>query len=122
VFVLVVDDHEDARDGCAQYLEVLGLRVATAEDGVDAVDKALALHPDVILMDLSMPRLDGFEATRRIKADPRTRDIPVIALTALSGEGTFEKARAAGCDGLLRKPAEFTQVTSEISRVVQRGN
>src|SRR6185503_15571707 len=77
--VLIVDDYAEGREVCAEYLAFRGFRVATAEDGMDALDKTRALHPDVILMDLSLPRLDGWEASRRLKADASTRHIPIIA-------------------------------------------
>ena len=79
--VLVVDDYAAAREMYAEYLEFSGFRVAEAKNGAEALDKAFALTPDVILMDLSLPVMDGWEATRRLKADERTRGIPVVALT-----------------------------------------
>src|SRR5262249_15295979 len=79
--ILVVDDYQDAREMYAEYLQFSGFRVAEARNGNEAVDQAFALKPDLILMDLSLPGMDGWEATRQLKADERTRNIPVVALT-----------------------------------------
>ncbi len=79
--VLVVDDFADAREMYGEYLKFCGFRVAEAQNGVEAIDKAKRLKPDLILMDLSMPVVDGWEATRRLKADASTKGIPVVALT-----------------------------------------
>jgi len=100
--VLVVDDDEDARTIYQQYLRHKGCRVVTARDGVSAVEKAQRHRPNVIVMDLAMPLMDGWEATARLKRAPLTRGIPVIVLTAVQMSG--EKSRAAGCDGFLAKP------------------
>ncbi|HUG54864.1 MAG TPA: response regulator, partial [Vicinamibacteria bacterium] len=90
--ILVVDDTLDARELYAEYLRIAGLRAEVAEDGYEAVAKATALRPSVIIMDLSMPRMDGWEATRRIKANPATRDIPIIALTGHVIERSRERS------------------------------
>jgi two-component system cell cycle response regulator DivK len=97
-----VDDDLDARTIYRQYLKHVGCRVVTARDGLAALDKAVQHRPDVIVMDLVMPRLDGWEATKRLKRTKVTRKIPVIVLSAvqMSGDG----ARAAGCAGFLAKP------------------
>ncbi len=102
--VLVVDDVEHGREIFAEFLEFRGFRVATAADGQEALEKAYELRPDVILMDLSLPGIDGWEATRRLKQDDRTRDIPIIALTAHALASAHDKARAAGCDAVVTKP------------------
>ncbi len=102
--VLIVDDYAEGREVCAEYLAFRGYRVATAEDGVDALAKVHELHPDVILMDLSLPRLDGWEASRRLKADDSTRHIPIIALTAHALPSAREKAVTAGCAAVMTKP------------------
>ena len=116
--VLVVDDYEDAREMYSESLLVLGFRVATACDGVEAVAKARALAPDVILMDLSLPGIDGWEATRLLKADDLTRHIPVVALTGHAPGHAADRAKAAGCDRLLIKPALPDQVVAEVRRVL----
>src|SRR5688500_1497822 len=102
--VLLVDDSEDNREVYAQYLTFNGFRVEIAVDGIEAVEKAARLKPDVIVMDLSLPRLDGWEATRQIKSAPTTSGIPVIALTGHAVSESKRKAQDAGCSGYLTKP------------------
>jgi CheY-like chemotaxis protein len=114
--VLIVDDYAEGREVCAEYLAFRGFRVATAEDGLDALDKARALLPDVILMDLSLPRLDGWEASRRLKADARTRHIPIVALTAHALSSAREKAVAAGCDEVVTKPCPPRELEDAVRR------
>jgi two-component system cell cycle response regulator DivK len=114
--VLIADDTEDVRSICAEYLQYREYRVATAGDGQEAFDQALALLPDVIVMDLSMPVLDGLEATRRLKADDRTRHIPVIALTAHAMRASVEEALAAGFDVVVTKPCLPSDLEKEIFR------
>src|SRR5581483_11526978 len=94
--VLLVDDYPDAREMYAEYLEFSGFRIVQAGNGLEAIDRALDSHPDVILMDLSLPIMDGWEATRRLKADPRTKQIPVLAVTGHALTGISEDARNAG--------------------------
>ena len=102
IHVLVVDDNADCRDLFSTYLTNVGCTVRTAEDGRDALDAASRWAPDVIVMDLSMPHVDGWTASKRLKASPATRGIPIIALSAI--EMGREGARAAGCDAYLAKP------------------
>src|SRR2546430_17181080 len=98
-------------------LELLdGFEVMTAEDGERGCAMALSERPDIILMDLEMPGVDGWEATRRLKADPKTRDIPVIALSAHALAGSREKALAAGCDEFDTKPIEFDRLVATMRR------
>ncbi len=118
--VLVVDDVEEGREICAEYLSFRGYGVAAAEDGFDAIEKATALRPDVILMDLSLPGMDGWEATRRIKEDARTRHIPVIALTAHALPSAHEKAREAGCDAVVTKPCLPQDLVLEVERQLEK--
>ncbi|MGH9313902.1 MAG: response regulator [Vicinamibacterales bacterium] len=102
--ILLVEDYDDAREMYRDYLEFAGFQVDTARDGHEALDKARALMPDLILMDLSLPGLDGWEATRVLKTDPATSHLVIVALSAhaLAAEG--ERARVAGCDGFIAKP------------------
>ena len=118
LLVLLVDDYPDNRDIYVQFLTYSGLRVEEAENGHQALDKAFELRPDVIVMDLSLPGLDGWEATRRLKQDPRTRDIPVIALTGHALTGSEHTAREAGCDRFLTKPCSPSVLGQEIRRVL----
>jgi len=116
--VLVVDDVADIRDTCADYLELFRFRTATAVDGLDALHKAGELHPDVILMDLAMPKLDGCEATRRLKLDARTRDIPILAVTAETGAGVRDRVREVGCAGLMSKPVAPARLVEKIRELL----
>jgi CheY-like chemotaxis protein len=114
--ILLVDDFQDNREMYAMFLDHTGYRVAEAANGYEALDQAFALLPDLIVMDLSLPGLDGWEATRRLKADARTRHIPVVALTSHALEGFSEGARAAGCDAFVTKPCLPDQLVAEIRR------
>jgi two-component system, cell cycle response regulator DivK len=116
--VLVVDDFLDAREMYAEYFVFSGFRVVEATNGEEAVRKALELTPQVILMDLSMPGMDGWEATRRLKADQRTKDIPVIALTGHALTGLSESAKLAGCDAFVTKPCLPHKLFEEVRRVL----
>jgi two-component system, cell cycle response regulator DivK len=114
--ILVVDDYQDAREMYAEYLEFSGFRVAEARNGAEALDKAFELTPDVILMDLSLPVMDGWEATRRLKADERTRAIPVVALTGHALSGHSNGAREAGCDAFVTKPCLPDALVQEVKK------
>ena len=103
--ILIVEDDVDNRRIVAKTLTVEGYEVIEAIDGIEALAHAQTDHPDLILMDLALPNMDGWEATRRLKSDPRTRAIPVVALTAVAMRGDEEQARAAGCDDYIAKPA-----------------
>src|SRR5262245_41328984 len=116
--ILVVDDFEDNREMYTQFLRHSGYRVAEAVDGVEALDKAAALKPDLIVMDLSLPRMDGWEATRRLKKDPVTIHIPVVALTGHALAGHAEGALAAGCDSFVTKPCIPADLEAESRRVL----
>lgn len=118
--VLVVDDYLEAREICAEYLGFHGFRVATAEDGEEALAKAFELIPDVILMDLSLPRLDGWAATRRLKDDPRTRTIPIVALTGHAQSTERDRALAAGCDDVITKPVVPRDLLAQVERHLGR--
>jgi two-component system cell cycle response regulator DivK len=102
--ILLAEDFEDARELYRDYLEFSGFTVRTANNGREAVDQALALHPDIILMDASMPVLDGWQATRELKANPATKHIPILALTAHAFDDARREAREVGCDGFVTKP------------------
>jgi two-component system, cell cycle response regulator DivK len=114
--VLVVDDVAHGREIFAEYLEFRGFRVATAEDGIEAMEKAFDLRPDVILMDLSLPGIDGWEATRRLKQDERTRGIPIIALTAHALASAHDRAKEVGCDAVVTKPCIPKDLEAEVRR------
>lgn len=114
--VLVVDDVAHGREIFAEYLEFRGFRVATAEDGIEAMEKAFELRPDVILMDLSLPGIDGWEATRRLKQDERTSAIPIIALTAHALASAHDRAKEVGCDAVVTKPCIPKDLEAEVRR------
>jgi len=116
--VLLVDDYPDNRDIYVQFLTYSGLRVEEAENGYEALDKAFALRPDVIVMDLSLPGLDGWEATRRLKRDTRTRHIPVVVLTGHALAGHSQGAMDAGCDAFITKPCLPERLLEEIRSIL----
>lgn len=119
--VLVVDDYLEAREICAEYLGFHGYRVVTAEDGEEALTKAFELIPDVILMDLSLPRLDGWAATRRLKDDPRTQAIPIVALTGHALSTERERALEAGCDDVITKPVVPRDLLAQVQHLLGGG-
>jgi CheY-like chemotaxis protein len=118
--ILLVEDNEMNRDMLARRLERRGYTVVIAVDGGEGVARAREDDPDLILMDMSLPVLDGWEATRQIKADEATRAIPVIALTAHAMSGDKEKALAAGCDDYDTKPIELPRLLEKIETLLAR--
>jgi len=115
--VLVVEDLEDTRDLVSDVLAAAGFQVVGAQNGIDAVDSAVKLLPDLILMDLSLPVMGGCEAARLLKSDTRTCDIPIVAVTGWSS--LLEQARAAGCDAFLVKPCEPNRLIGEVRRFLR---
>ena len=118
--VLVVEDYQDAREMYAAYLQFSGFDVAEASNGLEAVEKTTELLPDIVLMDLALPRMDGWEATRRLKADARTRHIPVVALTGHALAGHADGAREAGCDAFVTKTCLPDALVAEIRRLLDQ--
>jgi two-component system cell cycle response regulator DivK len=118
--VLVVEDYQDAREMYAAYLQFSGFDVAEAGNGVEAIEKTHELLPDIVLMDLALPRMDGWEATRRLKNDERTRHIPIVALTGHALAGHAEGAREAGCDAFVTKPCLPDALVAEIKRLLDQ--
>ena len=116
--VLVVDDYQDAREMYAESLGACGFSVAEAETGDEAVAKAFELLPDAIVMDLSLPGMDGWTATRALKTDARTRAIPVVALTGNARTDAPIAAREAGCDAFLVKPCLPEDMVATVKRVL----
>ena len=114
--ILLVEDHEDNRIVYSTILEHYGYTVVLAGDGAEGVRLARERRPDLILMDVSIPVMDGWEATRTLKADPETASIPVIALTAHALASDQERATEVGCDGYLAKPVEPRRVVEEVRR------
>jgi len=117
--VLVVEDYSDAREMVAEYLEEVGFRVKVARNGAEALQAAGDHHPDVILMDLSLPVMDGWEATRRLKGDARTRDIPVMALSGHVSLSHAEVAREAGADDFVTKPCMPEELEARIRAMLK---
>ena len=118
--LLVVDDFEGARQLYSELLLKEGFRVVFAGDGQEGLHKANELQPDAILMDLSLPRMNGWEATRHLKANEKTRQIPVIMLSAYDLDGTRSLLEEAGFDGMLTKPWSPEEMVAEITRVLER--
>lgn len=117
--ILLVEDHPDSRDALRALLEAVGYRVRTAVNGSEAVEQALADPPDLILMDVMMPQMDGFEATRRLRATPGFPDVPIVAVTAM--EGAREMSTEAGCSGYISKPVHVPEMLRQIRVWVGRG-
>ena len=114
--ILVVDDHPTNLKLCKVMLSVDGYEVHTAADAEEALAMLDSVRPRLILMDLQLPGLDGLELTRRLKADPATRDIVVVALTAYAMQGDEQKALDAGCDGYLAKPIDTRLLAATVER------
>jgi two-component system cell cycle response regulator DivK len=118
--ILLVEDNEMNRDMLSRRLIRNGYEAVIAVDGQQGVDMALLERPDLILMDMSLPVIDGWEATRRIKANDATRRIPVIALTAHAMAGDREKAMEVGCDDYDTKPVEIARLLGKIAALLAR--
>jgi two-component system cell cycle response regulator DivK len=117
--ILIVEDNEENRDSLTRRLERRGFEILSANDGKAGVEVAIAEKPDLILMDMNMPELDGREATRQIKASPGMGDLPVIALTAHAMTGDRERALEAGCTDYHTKPIEFPKLLAQIEIILQ---
>ena len=120
--VLLVEDNEDNRIVYSTILQHFGYRVMEALNGEEGIAKARTEQPDLILMDISIPVIDGWEATQVLKRDPKSRRIPIIALTAHALASDREKAMEVGCDSYLAKPCEPKTVVSEVERFIGRGD
>jgi two-component system cell cycle response regulator DivK len=118
--VLIAEDHEDSRDALRTLLDAFGFRVVEAGNGREAVERALAERPDVILMDMMMPYVDGFQATREIRAVEALRGVPILAITAM--EGARQRVLDAGCDDLVPKPIDVRAFLEQIRAWVRRGH
>jgi two-component system cell cycle response regulator DivK len=119
--VLLAEDFEDARELYRDYLQFSGFDVETANNGRDAITRAVELQPDLILMDASMPVLDGWQATRELKANPITRHIPILALTAHAFDDARREARAVGCDGFVTKPCLPDDLVTKVRAALDNG-
>lgn len=119
--ILLVEDNEDNRDMLIRRLQRRGFEIVVAVDGAQGVDMAYSETPDLILMDIGLPVLDGWEATRRIKASPDTMNIPIIGLSANAMSGDREKGLAAGCDDYDTKPVEIERLLGKIQALLGQG-
>jgi two-component system cell cycle response regulator DivK len=119
--VLVVDDFADGRELVAEYLTFRGFTVHTATSGEQAIQLAHDVLPDIVLMDLAMPGVNGWQAARSLKADSRTQQIIVIAVTAHALKPETDAAKAAGCDGVICKPFDITALGDALAHVLTRG-
>lgn len=116
--ILLVEDNEMNRDMLSRRLQRRGFDVAIAVDGKEGIDMATSESPDLILMDMSLPEIDGWEATRQLKADASTQNIPIIALTAHAMESDEAKAREAGCDDFDTKPVDLKRLLEKIQNLL----
>lgn len=117
--ILVVEDNELNADMLSQRLKRKGYEIIFAVDGEEAIKIAKQSLPNLIIMDMGLPILDGWEATRQLKADPKTKHIPVIALTAHSNDDDRDQALSVGCDEYATKPVDFTQLIEKIERLLK---
>ena len=117
--ILIVEDNEENRDSLSRRLQRRGFAVIIAEDGKAGVAMAQSEKPDLILMDMNMPELDGWEATRQLKAAAATKDLPVIALTAHAMSGDRDRALEVGCADYHTKPVEFPKLLAQIETLLQ---
>jgi two-component system cell cycle response regulator DivK len=120
--ILVVEDNESSRDMLARRLSRRGYQVVLAADGLRGIAMAQEQSPDLIIMDMSLPEIDGWEATRRLKADPATRAIPIVALTAHAMASDRKKAMDAGCDDYHTKPVDFESLVRSLEAFLEAGN
>ena len=112
--ILIVDDNQDSRELVVKILKNRGYLIIEAVDGEEALEKAIAENPDLILMDISIPKIDGYEVTKRLKSQVTFKNTPIIALTAHAMKGDREKALEAGCDGYISKPIDIHELPDQI--------
>ncbi len=117
--ILVVDDNAQNLELLVAYLDELGCPVDTAVDGIDAMEKVKANLPDLILLDVMMPRMSGFECCRKLKSDPETRDIPIIMVTALNELGDIERGVESGTDDFITKPVNRLELTTRVRSLLR---
>jgi two-component system, cell cycle response regulator DivK len=120
--IVVVDDDGDAREMLSEYLAFCGFVVHQAQDGCEAIEVAARVRPAVMLMDLMMPRMDGWEATRRLKTDARTRGVAIVAVSACTHPGDQERARRVGCDEFICKPVDLEYLAGLVNRLLARAH
>jgi CheY-like chemotaxis protein len=116
--ILLIEDTREVVMMLVDYLEMAGYKMVTAQDGVDGLEQAKLTHPDLILMDIQMPRMDGFEATQNLRNDPEFKDIPIVALTALAMPNDRQRCLDAGMDEYLSKPVNLKALTKTIKKLL----
>jgi two-component system cell cycle response regulator DivK len=120
VTILIVDDNQDSRELLTKLLINKGYKTVEAVDGEEAIDKAVSISPDMILIDQSLPKIKGYEVTKRLKEMERFRSIPIVALTAHAMRGEKDKALKAGCDGYIAKPIDIRTLPTVIQEYLRR--
>jgi len=120
--ILIIEDNEENRDALARRLQRRGYDVVMAGDGQQGVEMAKSEKPDLILMDMNMPVLDGWRASQLVRADPETRELPIIGLTAHALAGDREKALQAGCSDYHTKPVDFPRLLAQIEVLIRKGD
>ena len=118
--ILLVEDNPGTIDVMRQELEVLGYEVTVAKNGIEAVEMAASLLPDLIVMDIVMPKMDGLQAASRIHQNPKTRTIPILAATAMALPGDKEKCLAGGCDDYIAKPFTYRELGAAIVKLLEK--
>jgi CheY-like chemotaxis protein len=116
--ILIIEDNEENRDALSRRLQRRGFQVVFAEDGLEGMEKVRLEKPDIVLMDMNMPKLDGWEATRQLKADQATHKVPIIALTAHAMSGDRERALEVGCADYHTKPVEMAKLLGQIEAIL----
>jgi CheY-like chemotaxis protein len=119
--ILIIDDNEENRDALSRRLQRRGFQVVLAEDGLEGMEKVRLEKPDVVLMDMNMPKLDGWEATRQLKADQATRNVPIIAVTSHAMSGDRERSLEVGCADYHTKPVEMAKLLGQIEAILVPG-
>lgn len=119
--ILVVEDHPDMRELLIRQMQLMGFLVILARHGAEGVEKALREKPHLILMDIMMPGMDGWEATRRLRSNPETQDIPILAATALFRESELRACLEAGCNDYIVKPFSFQELEEKVKELIAAG-
>jgi two-component system, cell cycle response regulator DivK len=118
--ILIVDDNPDVREVLQCQLKMLGYLVISAENGYVAIEKAIAEQPDLILMDIMMPEMDGWQASRAVRANPDTKDIPILAATAMCRRADLNACLESGCNGYIVKPFTMTELAQKVGELITR--
>ncbi len=120
--IIIIEDNEMNRDMLSRRLGRRGYEIVIAIDGREGIEKTRMEHPDLVLMDMNLPNVDGWEATRQLKADIETRNIPIIALTAHAMNGDRERSLSAGCDDYDSKPLDLPRLLQKMEKLLMRAN